>query len=609
MSTGSKWFGALVGVATISSFAVTSVASTAYARGAGKAKAATLAKARAAAANNACVGKKKVSPKGILKFSDWEFPDTMNPYQTTMATTAYVSNATQDGLWTYNSQAKFVPVMSQNIPSVKNGQIKNGGKLIIVKLKKGLRWSNGKEITSKDIVFGWKVGLDPATGPVCQGSCDVIARIKTPNKYEADMYLKSVYAPFLAYGTPPIWPSSWPGAWSNDPHAAAVKLAQDATFNFEGPNYPTTGAYQVTQFVKDDRIVMTPMKYYRTQSCGARLKQLIFAFYSDKAGMIAAAANHETDVTGGGGGYTVADLPALSANKGKFKLWAGAGFAVEHVEYNLDSQYNGKPNPLSNLKVRQAMNLTLDKIGLIRSALSVSKKQAQNIVGWTPFVNTPQLVQPFADKTIKGQYDPFTKKFVIPGTASAIKDAKKLLAQTPYSGGFSLDFVTTTGNPVRQAQANIMLNSWAKLNIKLNINYIPAGTLFADWNNNGTLQHGAFQVGMWGYLGSPDPDQWKYNFQSGFIDRRQSTHNQINANEAGIVNKKIDKAFNAAAKTLDPKVRAKNYKFVQQTFNKNAYWDILYFRPSIATSDKKVKNFSSNPTQVGPTWNVWNWTT
>lgn len=603
MTTRAKWFGALIGAATISSMAVTSVATTAQAASANKAHAAKATKKTLSGA--AC--KKRNKATGTIKFSDWEFPDTLSPYQTTMATTSYVENSMFDGLWTYDSKARFHLQMATQLPSLKNGGIKNGGKTITVHIKKGLHWSNGAAITSKDIVFGWHVGMNKATGPACSGTCDVISRIATPDKYTAVMHLKQVYAPFLAYGTPPIWPSKWAGAWNNDANAAANKLAQDTAFNFETADYPTNGAYQISQFVKDDRIVLTPMKHYTVQNCGGYVKTLIFSFYSNKAAMIAAAANHDTDVTGGGGGYTVADLPALTQNKSAYRLYAGAGFGLEHVEYNLDSTFNGKPNPLANTNVRLAMNLALDKLGLIRSALGVSKTTAQNIVGWTPWVNTPQLKQPYADRSVTGQWDPYTKKYVLPGTAAAVKDAKKLMAKTPYASGTTLDFYTTTGNPVRTAEANIMQANWSKIGIKLNLNFVPAGTLFADWAHNGTLQHGTFQVGMWGYTGSPDPDQWHFNFQSKYIDRRVANHVPQNENEAGIDNPAINKAFTAAAHSLDPKVRAKNYYLVQRQMNQKAYWNVLYFRPAIATADTKVQNFSNNPTQVGPTWNVANW--
>lgn len=600
MTRYSKWLGVLVALVAVLSTLAYSVEAAGV-----RASSHTGTKSAAKKSTLPARCKKINKASGTIKYSDWQFPDSLNPYESTEAVSAETWNGIFDGLFTYNSQAHLTPQMAATIPSLKNGGIKNGGKTIVVHLKKGLRWSNGTEITSKDVKFGWKVGMDKATGPACSGSCDIITRIDTPDKYTAVLNLKQVYAPVLAYGMPPIWPSKWGSEWNGDAHAAALKLGQDPNYNFESTSYPTDGAYQVSSFVKDDRITLKPMKYYSTMNCGGYVKNLIFAFYANKPSMIAAAANKETDVTQN---YTVADLGDLGKHAGSFKISATPGFAMEHLEYNLDSKYNGAANPLANTNVRVALSLALNKLGLIQSALGVSPQQAKGVVAWTPWINTPSLKQAFADKSITGQWDPIAKKYVNPGTASAIKDAKKILAKTPYKSGFSVDFYTTSGNPVRQAQESVIAQSWQQIGVNVKPNFVPASTLFAsDWAKNGILDHGTFQVAMFGFSGSPDPDQLKYNLVSRYVDRNQSTHAAINGNDAGIQDKLIDKSFTAGAHSLDPKARGKAYTAVQVEMAKKSYWDMLYFKPVIATADNRVSNFANNPTQLGPTWNMYNW--
>jgi peptide/nickel transport system substrate-binding protein len=603
MTTRAKWFGAALGAATVLSFAAGGTAATVHAQ-----RAQSHAKAshsKAAATGTAC--KKRNAAKGTIKFSDWEFPDTLNPYQTTEAVSAEVTNGMFDGLVLFDQNGHLKADMLAKLPSIKNGGVKAGGKQIVLTLKQGMKWSNGKEITSADIKFGWDVGMNKATGPSCSGSCDVISKITTQGKYQATLFLKHLYAPVLSYGLPPIWPHVWPGAWaSGDSNAAANKLAQDQTYTFEGSGYPTSGPYTPTSFVKDDRIVLTPMKYYNIQSCGGYVKQLIFAFFANKPAMIAAAANHDTDMTQD---YTVADLAALQANKGAYKLYDGPGFIFEHVEYNLDPTYNGSPNPLANVKVRQALNLAIDKVGMIQSATGVSRAVAQNTVAWTPLVNTKQLVQPFADKAIKGQWDPILKKYVVPGTAKSVADAKKLLSQTPYASGFTIDFDTTSANPTRQNQLNVIANNWAKIGVKVNPTYVPATTFFAGWADQGTMDHGMYQAGMFAFLGEPDPDQLHYNLVSKYVDRDAATKASVNENYSGIKNPQIDKDFKTEAQSLNKAVRQKAFNDIQTILAQQGYWDPLYFRPSIATADSHIKGFANNPTQLGPTWNLYAWKT
>jgi peptide/nickel transport system substrate-binding protein len=554
---------------------------------------------------------KTVTPKGTVKFSDWQFPANLNPFTISSLVEAYVTNAMEDGFWVYNDKARFVPQLAARVPSTKNGDIRDGARTVVVHLKHGNRWSDGSEITSADVKFGFEVGSTKVSGPVCSGSCDIISRIDTPDRYTAVLHLKRPYVPVLAYGMPPLVPHRWKsaaGSWST-PQAAAQLIYGTASYTFETAAYPTSGPYQVSQFVKGDRVVFKPMKYYRDMSCGSRLQSLIFAFYSDKAALIAAAGSGDTDVTGGGGGYTLADMTALRQHIGTYRLNTFSSFSQEHAEFNLDPQYKGKPNPLANVKVRQALALALDKAGLIRSALAVSATTERSVVAWSPWVNTPQLVQPFADRSIRGQWDPLTKTYVAStGSGKALQDAKTLLAQTPYKDGFTLDLYTSAGNSLRAAEAGIMQSNWKRLGVNVTIYYSPPDKFFSDWATGSELNHGAFQVAVFGFTGSPDPDQIKYDLVSTYIDREKQDHSSpLNINFAGIRDHGIDVAFKQGAIATSSKARATAYDYVQQRLNQQAYWVPLYFRPSIITYNPRVRGVVNNPTQAGPTGNVYDW--
>ena len=347
------------------------------------------------------------------------------------------------------------------------------------------------------------------------------------------------------------------------------------------------------------------MPYYTLAGCGRPLAKLVFAYYSSKSAMIAAAASHKTDITQD---YTLADLHDLQRHPRAYHLHVDPSFIVEHVEFNVDPKYGGKPNPLSSANVRLALALAIDRYGLIESSASVSRAIARQYIAWTFLVNTPGLVQPYADRSLVGQWDPLRQKYVIPGSSQAIADARKLLARAGYRGGhFSVDFYTTSGNGLRAAQEAFIAASWAKLGVKLAPNFLPASKLFAGWSGGGTTSHGAFQAVMFAYLGAPDPDGFKFNLQSRYIDRLAAVHSSVNGNNSGSKDPLIDRDFNLAAGTYNSRSRGRYYDGIQVRMNKNAYWIPLYFRPSIATEDGRLANFSNGPTASGPEWNMFAW--
>lgn len=547
---------------------------------------------------------KRNRPVGRLIYSDWEFPDDLNPYQTTSATSVATINFVQDTLVYWDQHARIRPQLLRTMPTQRNGGLSRDGKTLTLTLKPGLRWSDGAELTAQDLKFSWQIAMDPLTGLCPAIGCDLFTRVVTRGRDTVIIHLKRPYAAVDSAIAFPIMPHVWPGAWTDDPHAAAQRL-ESPTYTFEDASYPSNGAYQVTQFSNDDRIVLKPMTYYDDMSCGGYFQTVIFSFYSSKAAMIAAAAAKQTDLTGLGGGYTAADLPLLESHKGSYKLSEVAGFSYDVLELNHDATYHARPNPLANTRVRLALALAVDKLGLMQSALHLTAHAAHGLEAWTPWVNTPTVRMAFADRAIDGQWDPLARRYLQPGTGRALADARKLLAETPWRHGFSLDLYTVADDPVRQAQEAVIAQNWSRLGVDVDPFYVQTAQLFGDWDHHGILAHGAFQVAMHGFSTSPEPDGNKTVFESQFIDRRKTVHSAVNQNYSGIDDPLLDRAFAAAGKSLNPAVRRRNYYAIQRELNQHADWIMLYFNPVIITYNSRLYPVYNNPTFCQVTCNAW----
>jgi len=109
---------------------------------------ATASRASSTGLRSSAVCAKRTHPRGTVTFSSWQFPDTLNPYQSTRLVTREITNAIFDDLFRYDSQGHLIPQMARSIPTQQNRGIRDGGKTMLIQLKKGLRWSNGAEITA-----------------------------------------------------------------------------------------------------------------------------------------------------------------------------------------------------------------------------------------------------------------------------------------------------------------------------------------------------------------------------------------------------------------------------------------------------------------------------
>ena len=75
-----------------------------------------------------------------------------------------------------------MPILAAEIPSVANGGVLEGGKVVRWRLKKGVTWHDGKPFTADDVVFTWEFARDPAS------ACVTIAVYKDVTVTKVDDY-------------------------------------------------------------------------------------------------------------------------------------------------------------------------------------------------------------------------------------------------------------------------------------------------------------------------------------------------------------------------------------------------------------------------------------
>jgi ABC-type transport system substrate-binding protein len=511
-----------------------------------------------------------------------------------------------ENLFEQDPTGHLIPQMGTAAPILKNGGILNGGKTIVVHLKQGLRWSNGAEITSADVRFGWQVSADSAAGGCAW--CDLINRIDTPDRYTAVLHLKGPGTTMLFWlreGAVQPQPTTWPLAWSHDPHQAAVKLNQDPSWNWIGPLYPTSGPYYIASATTTE-MVLRPMPYYATMSCGAYLARIIVRSYPSNSALLAAAASHRVDLMP----YLIQGLeflPRLEDHRDAYVTHLEPSTTVENIPFNGDPTYEGKPNPLHDARVRLALALALDKISVTKEALPVTDREASRLLVWSPWINTPKLVEAYADRSITGQWDPIAKRYdPNPGRGVALLDAKKLLGETPWKHGFSLDFDTTANIPTRQAEEALIAAQWARLGVKVVAHFVDATKLFDGYANGGILQRGNYQTALfgeaWGYGG---PEIMTHLLASKSIP---SDGGDYAWNYARIRDRLIDRNLERALNTLDHKVQARSYAAVQREVNQQAYWIMLWSRPAVWTDDRRVQGLRGGASDVSALrLNSWTW--
>src|SRR5487761_1615641 len=118
---------------------------------------------------------------GQLVYSDWESVQDLNVLSSTAATTQEVaSGPLWASLWVFDPKNNAIPDLVTEVPTVANGDVKvidSTHMDVTIKLKSGLKWSDGQPLTTADLNFTIAAICDPATGAASQTGYQNIASI------------------------------------------------------------------------------------------------------------------------------------------------------------------------------------------------------------------------------------------------------------------------------------------------------------------------------------------------------------------------------------------------------------------------------------------------
>ncbi|MGG5291938.1 ABC transporter substrate-binding protein [Pseudomonas shirazensis] len=243
-----------------------------------------------------------------------------------------------------------------------------------------------------------------------------------------------------------------------------------------------TGPFVFNKYQKDALIRFKGNKQY-WQAGEVKLDNLIFAITTDASVRMQKLKRNECQVTLF---PRPADIEPLKADK-DLKMPDQAGFNLGYIAYNVMDQIKGsnQPNPLAQLKVRQALDMAVNKPQIIESVYQGAGQLA---------VNALPPTQWSYDSSIKdAPYDP--------------EKARQLLKEAGIKEGTEITLwampVQRPYNPNAKLMAEMLQADWAKVGIKAKIVSYEWGE-YIKRSKGG--EQGAMLIGWSGDNG--DPDNW-----------------------------------------------------------------------------------------------------
>lgn len=513
-------------------------------------------------------------------------PKTFNPWASTDNTSSTLGRLMFDGLFEDN------PDTGEVVPHLaKSYELKDEGKTIIVKLRKGIKWSDGVPITSDDVVFTWNEivfsGLE-ASG--FQSLCLIDGKYPTVKKIDdttVEFMTHVVFAPFLRQVGYQIAPKHiFEPLFKNTPKKDLKKVFLSFWgTNIKPGNFVSSGPYKLFRYVQGERIEFTRNPdYFVINTKNEKLPYLnsiIYTIVQDSTLELFKFLAGEIDVVSIRG-EDVGLVKKLEKKKNFYTVNLGPSSGTEFLVFNLhcrDVACRGPAEWFNNLYFRQAVSHAIDRMAIVDNVLGGVGK---------PLFTAESLPSIYLNKKIADGYPQdfkLSRKLLMKGgfkwnENDELTDSKNKKVE--------FTILTNAENTTRQSIGVIIQDDLKKLGIKVNLRPIDFNTLIGrsdsgDWE--------AIIIGFTGGFFEPNEgaNVWKLNGRLHMFD--QSPHKPRDWEI------EIDRIFNDATKIVDFNTRKKLYDRYQEIAYKQLPFVYLTSPLRIFALQNNLKNI--RPTVYG----------
>ena len=190
----------------------------------------------------------------------WQAPSVPGSYLSAGAKDVDAGAITLDPLAKYDPDGNLAPALAAEIPTLENGGFSRDLTSITWKLKEGLKWSDGSDVSAEDVVFTRRYCVNEETGCTSESSFDGIASVEALDSLTVKITFEAPtpypYQAFVGAGAPII---------SRAQFADCIGAA--ATTCHAQNNAPLgTGPYRIIDFKANEQAVYERNPFYRGPS-------------------------------------------------------------------------------------------------------------------------------------------------------------------------------------------------------------------------------------------------------------------------------------------------------------------------------------------------------
>jgi peptide/nickel transport system substrate-binding protein len=441
--------------------------------------------------------------------------------------------------------------------------VSNDQKTITFTLKPNLKWSDGKPLTSDDVLFTWQLVTDDNTRTPYGADYKLVTKAETPDPQTFRVTYSQPYAPAL---------ESWASLQILPKHLLKGQDINNTPFarNPVGSSY-----YKLESWRSGERIALVSNPY--SSQGEPRIERLVSRFIPDTASQLLELLADNIDTMTLNPIQYARIFPSRPELNQKIGLYKELGNNYTYLGFNL------KHKPFDDVRVRKAINYAINKQEIIDGVLlGLGEPVSSPYKPGTRWSN-PNL-HPYA-------YDPQRAIALLKEAGYEDHNGDGILDRD----GKPLSFeILTNQNKQREMSAVLIQRRLKEIGIDAKIRVLEWASFVGRF-----IKTGDFDVVVLGWSLSLDPDQFSIWHSS------QQGPGQFNF--IGYNNPKADALLEKGRQELDPDKRTAIYHAFSEILYEDSPIVYLYAGYGLPAIHKRVKGIDNPAPPAGIGHNSYEW--
>ncbi|MCA1742785.1 MAG: peptide-binding protein [Desulfovibrionales bacterium] len=492
-------------------------------------------------------------PGGRIIMGSTGEPSNLIPPLATDSSSGDINNHLYVAPLRYNKDVELVKWAAKEL------EIREDGKIIYIKLKPGIKWFDGQELTADDVLFTYEMMIDPQTPTAYAQDYLAIEEFRVIDRYSFEVVYDQPFARSLVTWALPILPR----------HVLEGEDYLNTRYSREPVG---AGAYRLHRWDAGRQLILRANEDYFEGR--PNIDEIVYRIVPDLATTFLELQAGNLDMMS----LTPQQYLFQTVDEywdDNFQKFSYLSSGYTYLGYNLEHPF------FSDIRVRQALAHAVDKEEIVKGVLL-----GQGVAAIGPYKPGTWV---YNDKIDDYPYDPELAQRILTEQGWEM-NRQGILEKDGVP--FEFTILTNQGNDLRIRTATILQYRLAQVGIKVHIRTVEWATFIKEFVNKGR-----FDAVLLAWNTPQDPDMYNVWHSS------QTVENGLNF--IGYRNDRVDELLEKGRRSFDRDERKKAYDEIQEILHDEQPYLFLFVPKSLPVVHSRFKGIEPAPAGIMYNFRQW----